>query len=318
MINPTATPLTTDHSRLLGPNDSPVLLADAGLETYLIYREGLDLPEFSAITALHDTIGRAALVRYYQGIVDVAVRDQRPLLLDTATWRASSDWGHLLGYSAAGLDEANAAAVALVDEVRREAQTSITIAGVIGPRGDGYAATSGMSPAAAGDYHAPQVASLASAGVEFIAAMTIADPNEAAGIVECARESGLPAVVSFTVETDGRLAGGATVVAAIAETDRLTGGYPAHYLLNCAHPVHLTHALQSDAPEVQRIRGLRVNASMQSHAELDAATTLEDGHPGDLGRRCAELVARHPQLTIIGGCCGTDARHISAISAALS
>lgn len=296
---------------------SGVTLADAGMETYLIYREGIDLPEFASFTVLRDLVGRTALIRYYQDIIDVAVRDGRPLLLDTATWRASADWGALLGYSATDLDGANAAGVSLLLDLRADSGAPFAIGGCIGPRGDGYAASSGMTQQQAADYHGPQIASLATAGAEYITAMTLGDPNEAAGILDAARASGLPAVVSFTIETDGRLASGQDVWAAIEETDRLTDGYASGYLINCAHPIHLELAFGSDAPLMQRVRGIRVNASAHSHAELDAATTLDDGDPAELARRCASLVERYPRIAIVGGCCGTDARHISAISAAL-
>ena len=303
---------------LLLDNDR-VSLADAGMETYLIYREGIDLPQFASFTALSTTEGRSALRRYYEAIIDVAVRDRRTLLLDSATWRASSDWGAELGYSEAALDEANAAAVAFASDLRAAAgpDADIVLGGCIGPRGDGYAATSGMTPTQAADYHAPQVRSLARAGAQFIAGMTLGDANEAAGMMEAARENAIPAVASFTIETDGRLASGQSVASIIAETDRLTDSYATFYLLNCAHPLHLERALASSDPELQRIRGIRTNASMRSHAELDAATDLDDGDPLDLARRCADLVTTYPRLAVVGGCCGTDARHIGAMSAAL-
>lgn len=287
------------------------------METYLIYREDIELPMFASFTVLRDPAGRTALTRYYQEIVDVAVRDGRPLLLDTATWRASAGWGELLGYSAADLDEANAAAVALLIDLRASSGVPFAIGGCIGPRGDGYAASSGLTQPQAAEYHVPQIASLAAAGAEYIAAMTLGDPNEAAGILDAARASGLPAIVSFTIETDGRLASGHDIATAIDEADRLSDGYASGYLINCAHPIHLELAFTSHAQQMQRIRGIRVNASTRSHAELNVATTLDDGDPADLARRCASLVERYPHLAIVGGCCGTDARHISAISAAV-
>ncbi len=301
---------------LLGQGER-VALADAGMETYLIYREGILLPEFASFIALSTPEGRSALERYYRSIIDVAVRDERPLLLDSATWRASSEWGTVIGYSAAGLDEVNTAAVEFVDEVRSTYSARILLGGCVGPRGDGYAPTSGMSFAESTDYHSAQVASLAHAGAQYIAGMTLGDANEAAGIIEAARANDLPTIVSFTIETDGRLASGELVATIIAETDRLTGGYADFYLINCAHPLHVERAFASESTEMSRISGIRVNASMRSHVELDAATDLDDGDPDDLARRCADLAATYPRLSVFGGCCGTDARHISAISAAL-
>jgi homocysteine S-methyltransferase len=155
---------------------------------------------------------------------------------------------------------------------------------------------------------------LAGAGVDIISAMTISSTGEAIGIARAARDVGLPVALSFTLETDGRLIGGMHLRDAIAETDRATGGYPAWFGINCVHPDHFLTIL--DGPWVSRIGAIRANASRMSHAELDEATELDAGNPEELGRQYADLQRLLPSLRVVGGCCGTDIRHVSAIGRA--
>jgi len=146
--------------------------------------------------------------------------------------------------------------------------------------------------------------------------MTITYPDEAIGIVEAARHAGIPVAVSFTVETDGRLPDGTTLGDAIQRVDEATEGAAAYFGVNCAHPTHLDGALDGGTPWAPRLRGLRANASRKSHAELDEAETLDDGDPEELGREYVELRREMPGLTVLGGCCGTDIRHVRSIAAA--
>jgi homocysteine S-methyltransferase len=161
-------------------------------------------------------------------------------------------------------------------------------------------------------YHGAQLRALADSPCEQIAAMTLTYPEEAIGIVRAAVAVGLPAVISFTVETDGRLASGATIEQAIDAVDGATDGAARSFMLNCAHPSHFADGLpQGDAR--LRIQALRANASMLSHAELDEAEALDPGDPVDLGRRYVALREALPALDVLGGCCGTDIRHVTAI-----
>lgn len=296
-------------------------LSDSGLETTLVFLDGVDLPCFAAFPLLDSGEGRDLLSRYVERHIAIALRDGRGFILDTPTWRANADWGERLGYGAADLDRINRSAVAFAVAARDRHETGATpivINGVFGPRGDGYRPESLMTPEEARDYHLPQMRSFAEAGVDMVSALTMTHVGEAAGIALAAREVGLPVVISFTVETDGCLPSGQTLGEAIAETDALTDNAPAYYMVNCAHPDHFRKDLEAGAAWMQRVRGIRANASRQSHAELDAATALDDGDPVELGADYAELAARHPQITVLGGCCGTDHRHIDAISAALA
>lgn len=296
-------------------------LSDSGLETTLVFHEGIELPYFAAFPLLDSAEGRDVLSRYAERHLAIALRDGRGFILDTPTWRANADWGEKLGRSAADLDRLNREAIYFAEEARirhETASTPIVVNGVFGPRGDGYRPESLMSADAAFHYHMPQMRSFAEAGADMVTALTMTHVGEAAGITRAAQALGLPVVISFTVETDGRLPTGQTLAEAITETDGITAGGPAYYMVNCAHTDHFRDGLESGATWASRIRGIRANASRLSHAELDEATELDDGNPAELGADYAGLLARHPQINVLGGCCGTDHRHIEEISAALA
>src|SRR4029079_8642649 len=176
----------------------------------------------------------------------------------------------------------------------------------------GYSPDRIMSAAEAQEYHAAQVAVFAASEADLVSAFTINYVNEAIGVARAAKAASMPVVISFTVETDGKLPTGQTLKDAIIETDAATGNAPAYYMLNCAHPTHFADVL-SGAPWVRRLRGLRANASTRSHAALDAAPDLDAGDPVALGEQYHALRTRFPQLTILGGCCGTDHRHVEQI-----
>ena len=296
-------------------------LSDSGLETTLVFHEGIELPYFAAFPLLDSAEGRDVLSRYAERHLAIALRDGRGFILDTPTWRANADWVEKLGRSAADLDRLNREAIYFAEEARichETASTPIVVNGVFGPRGDGYRPESLMSADAAFHYHMPQMRSFAEAGADMVTALTMTHVGEAAGITRAAQALGLPVVISFTVETDGRLPTGQTLAEAITETDSITAGGPAYYMVNCAHTDHFRDGLESGATWASRIRGIRANASRLSHAELDEATELDDGNPAELGADYAGLLARHPQINVLGGCCGTDHRHIDEISAALA
>jgi S-methylmethionine-dependent homocysteine/selenocysteine methylase len=301
--------------------DADVFLTDGGIETTLIFDDGIELPDFAAFVLLDDPEGREALVRYFDSYAAIAVRDGVGIVLETATWRANPDWAARRGYSLEQLDAANRDAVELLRETRQRhetADTPIVISGCIGPRGDGYQAGAQMTAEEAAAYHARQATVFAEADADLITAITMTYPAEAIGVTEAARAAGMPVVISFTVETDGTLPAGQSLAEAIDMVDRATGSYPIYYMINCAHPTHFAHTLEGDQPWAARIRGIRANASKMSHAELDAAETLDAGDPDELAQDYRALRAELPHLTVLGGCCGTNHRHISAISSELA
>jgi S-methylmethionine-dependent homocysteine/selenocysteine methylase len=288
-------------------------LTDGGLETDLIFHHGVDLPDFAAFVLLDDDDGRRLLGEYYRGYVEIARAHGAPLRLETPTWRASSDWGARLGYDADAMHRVNVDAVRLLQQIAAESGLpEVQIVGMLGPRGDGYR-SGAWDPVTGPDdayrYHRDQVRALAEAGADVIAAYTLNDAAEAQGIVRAAREAGIAVEISFTVETDGLLASGRTLAETIAEVE--ASDPPDGYALNCAHPDHFERAL--DADTAPRIVGIRPNASRLSHAELDESESLDDGDPVELADRMAQLLERMPSVRVIGGCCGTDSRHVAAI-----
>jgi homocysteine S-methyltransferase len=288
---------------------------DGGLETDLIYHHGVDLPNFAAFPLVDDDRGRELLLRYYGDYVDIARRAGAAVQLDTPTWRASADWGDRLGFPVSELRRVNRDAVALIDQLRSASGLDeFVISGCLGPRGDGYVAGEVVDPDDAAAYHAPQIEALAEAGADLVTALTLTGTGEAVGIVRAARAAGLPVAVSFTVELDGRLPDGTPLPAAVTEVD--AEGGPDYFMVNCAHPTHIAPGLTDDGDWRLRIRGLRANASTRSHAELDAATELDEGNPIELAQSHDALRPLLPNLTLIGGCCGTDSRHVAAMWAA--
>jgi S-methylmethionine-dependent homocysteine/selenocysteine methylase len=298
------------------PHLDGVALTDGGMETTLIFRDGFDLPHFAAFTLLESSDGREALAAYYDAYLAVAEEHGCPIVLDTPTWRASSDWGALLGYSPQRLAEANRSAVAAVRTATGRRTAHALVSGAVGPRGDGYAARDVMTAQEAAEYHAAQVEALAGAGADLVSAITMTYPDEAVGIARAAARVDVPVVVSFTLETDGRLPSGEPLADAVAAVDDATGGSPAYYMVNCAHPTHFAHVLDGAAP-LERVRGVRPNASSKSHAELDEAEELDTGDPRELADQVAALRDALPKLTVFGGCCGTDDRHVAAMAAAV-
>ena len=308
-----------DHINEAPQLGSGLFLTDGGIETSLIFLDGLDLPYFAAFHLLRDKTGRDALVRYYERYIAIAQADGVGFILESPTWRASSDWGSKLGYSRDAIAAVNRQSIELMHELKAGhagRTTPIVVSGCVGPRGDGYDPGQVMSPAEAAAYHAHQIVVFAEAGADMTTAITMTNASEAIGFARAAAHVGLPSAVSFTVETDGRLPTGQNLAEAVAEVDAATGNAPAYYMINCAHPTHFEGVMSTDEAWTWRIRGLRANASRRSHQELNDAPDLDAGDPIELANQYRDLLRGHPQITVLGGCCGTDHRHIQSISKA--
>jgi homocysteine S-methyltransferase len=285
----------------------------------LIFHEGWILPMFEAFTLLESERGRAALRAYFDQYVPLAIKRQMGFVLESPTWRANPDWSAKIGYDRDALARFNHAAIDLMREVRDTYEsecTPIVISGCVGPRGDGYDPGKVMSINEAEAYHNWQVGVLCDAGADFVSAFTMNSINEALGVTRAAQAAQMPCVISFTVETDGRLPTGDSLADAIEAVDAATGRAPAYYMINCAHPTHFEGVLDPHASWMRRLRGLRANSSRRSHAELDNATELDAGDPAELGQQYANLLRRFPHINVLGGCCGTDHRHAECISLA--
>ena len=303
------------HRSALPQLEGGLFLTDGGLETTLIFLRGRDLPAFAAFDLLKDDEGTEELRRYFDPYLEEAAKRGAGFILESPTWRASPDWAEKIGYTPEQLDRMNRRAIELMEELRGTPapdDAPVVISGCVGPQDDGYRPAGTMSADTARDYHSTQIGTFGDTAADMVTAITMTYPDEAIGVAQAARDAGLPAAISFTVETDGRLPNGQGLGEAIEEVDEATGQGPAYYMINCAHPTHF-EAILADEAWRERIRGLRANASTMSHAELDEAEELDDGDPADLGARYAGLRARLPHLSVLGGCCGTDHRHLASI-----
>ena len=296
-----------------------IFLADGGVETDLIFNHGIEIREFAAHTLLPDPKGRAAMTRYFEGFLNLARQQGTGFILDTVTWKAHRHWAEKLGATDDELKTANEECARFIAELRVRFSGNakpIVLNAVIGPRGDAYKPEAVISMDSAEQYYAQQLGWLAAPEIDMVSALTFNQGGEAAGLAKAAKKVGLPAVISFTVETTGALPNGQSLADAIAEVDAATGQYPAYYMVNCAHPDHFGGALL-DAPWARRIRGIRANASRRSHAELDAAPELDAGNPHELAQQYRALADRMPWLNVFGACCGSDLRHVTEIARAI-
>lgn len=294
-----------------------LFLTDGGIETTLIFKEGFDLPLFAAFDILKQADGRKALKKYYRTYAGLAKSKGVGFILESMTWRASSDWGEQLGYSNDELAQINHQAVNMMVDIRNEFEddkAKMVISGCIGPRGDGYVIEDAMTAEDAQAYHATQINIYAETEADMITAMTMTYVDEAIGVTRAAQAAGIPVVIAFTVETDGNLPSGMTLKNAIEQVDAATNSGPSYYMINCAHPTHFEAIIATNEDWVKRLRGLRANASSKSHAELDESEELHEGNPHKLGQHYRSLRDNMPQLNVLGGCCGTDHRHLEAIA----
>ena len=306
------------HRDRLPQLDGGFFLTDGGIETVLIFHEGLDLPQFAAFDLLKDDEGTAALRRYYEPYAALArdrerrLRAREPDLAGEPALGAPSS-----ATREAELDRLNRKAIALMEELRDEYEPTARrscISGCVGPqRRRLQPGRDAVGRRRAGLPPRRRSARSPTRAADMVTAITMTYADEAIGVARAAAEGGMPAAISFTVETDGRLPSGQTLGGRDRAGRRGHGGGPAYYMINCAHPTHFEDVLGDGGAWTERIRGLRANASTRSHAELDEATELDEGDPADLGARYAALRAGLPRLNVVGGCCGTDHRHVAAI-----
>jgi len=298
---------------------SDLFLTDGGTETWLMYKRGFELPEFSAFHLLNDKKATAALREYYRTFADIAVKLDTRFIFDSLTYRASRDWGRLLGYSDDGLAEMNHKCLQLYRDVSAEAGLAperAVISGCIGPKGDAYQTNNDLTVDGAHEYHAEQIATFKDAGADIVTALTLNSTDEAVGIARAAADANIPSVISFTLEKDQNIGSGETLGHAITKVDDATSNAPAYYMINCSHPVDFGPTLEQ-APWVKRIRGLRANASTLDHGTLCQLGHLEEGDPDELAAQYLDIKTAFPQMNVFGGCCGTDYAHVEKIGRAL-
>jgi len=302
------------------PNETNRLfLTDGGTETWLIHKRGLELPYFSSFHLLNDARATEEIRSYYRSFADIAVEHGTAFIFDSLTYRASTDWGELLGYSAGALAEMNLMALELYREVAHEsglADSDAIISGCIGPKGDAYEQNAALAADGAQEYHQVQVDTFKSGDVDIVTALSLSSSQEAIGIVRAAQAAGLQSAISFMVEKDHCLQSGESLQTAIETVDRATGAAAAYFMVNCAHPIDFGPAL-TDGKWVSRVHGIRANSSKQEHSLLNTLGHLDEGNPEELAGEYASLKSRYPDMNVFGGCCGTDFTHVRQISSAL-
>jgi homocysteine S-methyltransferase len=290
-----------------------IFVSYTGIETDLIFNRGIDLPGFASYPLLETEEGRKMLHGYYAQLIDMARQKGVGVILESLTWVANRDRGAAIGHNPASLKKFNIAAIDLIARVREEKGDLPTLLSAqIGPRDDGYAPTDRMTADEAETYHSEQMETISKTEADLVSAFTLCYPEEAVGIVRAGERFEIPVVIAFTVETDGRLPTGMPLKEAIESVDDATDGCTEYFLINCAHPDHFSGVL-ADERWIHRLRGVVANASRCSHAELDESEELDDGDPEELGELVGAICKKFPHFTIVGGCCGTDMRHLRRI-----
>ena len=292
-------------------------MTNGGLQTYLIFNKGIDLPEFAAFDLLKNKEGRKVLYKYYSDYLKVSKQKCSGFILEAPTYRANPDWALKIGYSLEALESMNRSAVHELEKIRANYENEnfkIAISVCIGPRGDGYSPDNKMSIKMAEEYHSFQIKIISDTNADLVSALTMNYNEEAIGIVNAAKKNNIPIVISYTVETDGKLPSGESLESAITSLDQLTDNYVSYFMINCAHPNHFSKILDPDSNWTTRIKGIKANASCKSHAALDESETLDAGDKGELARGYLNLKKLLPNFSIIGGCCGTDHTHMEEIS----
>ena len=306
------------------PNESSDLfLTDGGLETTLVFLEGFDLPYFAAFDLLKDEPGYKAIQNYYRRYLKIAKDYNTGFILESPTWRANPDWIEKIGYPKSAIKEINEKAINMLVDLKNEFKdqlSQVLISGCIGPRGDGYQPGNKMTADEAVVYHSVQIGIFKNTPVDMVSAMTMNYVEEAIGIARAGNAINLPVVISFTVETDGKLPSGMSLGEAIEQVDESAEEAPLYFMINCAHPEHFEKQLEGgrNEPWTSRVRGLRANASCKSHAELDESTELDRGNPKELGDAHKKLKATFRHLNVFGGCCGTDEEHVLQIASQIT
>jgi homocysteine S-methyltransferase len=302
------------------PEQQPGLnyLTEGGQETEILYKYGFDLPHFAMFPLLEDPRAVSELRGMYTRYLDIATRHGFGVIVGGLDYRASPDWGSLLGYSREALADMQLRAIGFLRDVASPYEghvPALMYAGIIGPRGDAYEINRTITAEEAEEYHSEQLANLVRAGVDLAEAMTFNSVPEVIGLARAASRAKLPLAVSFTLDHDThRLVSGPTVKDAIETIDAETGDdRPAFYGINCSHPLEFMPAIEPGA-WFKRVRSLRPNAAMMDKISLCTLGHLEMGDPPKLGELMGELAKQHPHIDIWGGCCGTWDTHLDEIA----
>lgn len=297
--------------------DGRFYLTEGGAETEIMYKWGFELPEFAMFTLLDNPEADEVIRNMYRRYFDVAAAHDTGILAMGHDYRASPDWAQKLGYSAADLTRFQHRTMQFLDDVRAEYADRVSdayITACIGPRGDAYGTGGDISASEAEDYHAVQLGNLEGTAADMAVAATFNNIPESIGVIRAANRMGIPIGVSLTLTPEGRLRSGPTLREAVETIDEVTGGAAEWFGTNCAHPLEFEPALDDAGPWLDRLRYVRPNAAKMDKLALCELGHLEDGDPVELGEQMGEVARRFPRADILGGCCGTDERHLSEIA----
>jgi S-methylmethionine-dependent homocysteine/selenocysteine methylase len=291
-------------------------LSEGGTETEILYKYGFELPQFATFPLLDNPEAVSKMQGMYRNYLDVVAKHGMCALIGGLDYRASPDWAELLGYSPEALSEANHKSINFLREVADEYLSDIPeilIQGLIGPRGDAYERNRSITENEAEDYHSVQLTTLKEADVDLALAITFNNVPESIGVARAAKKIGVPLAISLTLDSTSKLNSGPSLAEAITQIDDETDLAPEFYLINCSHPLEYEPAIES-GDWINRIRGVRPNASKLEKIALCKIGHLEDGDPIELGEQCGDLARRYPHMDIWGGCCGTWDTHLDQIA----
>ena len=305
-----------NHKSFPPQKEGRFYLSEGGTETELMYKYGFDLPHFALFPLLDNPDAALKMKEMFRSYLDVAARHKVCALMGGLDYRASPDWGELLGYSPEGLAEANIQSIEFLREIANEYASEIPevlIQGLIGPRGDAYEKSETITENEAEDYHSVQLETLKKADVDFALAITFNNVMESIGVARAAAKIGVPLGISLSLDSSAKLNSGPSLAEAITAIDKETDQSPEFYLINCSHPQEYEPAIEP-GDWINRVRGVRPNASKMEKIALCQLGHLEDGDPVELGELCGDLARRYPHMDVWGGCCGTWSSHIDEIA----
>jgi homocysteine S-methyltransferase len=291
-------------------------LSEGGSETELMYKYGFELPHFAMFPLLNNSDAVLKMREMYISYLEVAAKHKICALMGGLDYRASPDWGELLGYSPEGLAEANLQSIEFLREIANEYTSEIPgilIQGYIGPRGDAYERNENITENEAEDYHSVQLETLKKADVDLAHALTFNNIPESIGVARAAAKIGVPLGISLRLDSSSKLNSGPSLVEAITAIDKETDQSPEFYSINCSHPLEYEPAIEP-GDWINRVRGVRPNASKLEKIALCQIGHLEEGDPVELGEQCGDLARRYPHMDLWGGCCGTWNRHLEEIA----
>jgi homocysteine S-methyltransferase len=291
-------------------------MCEGGTETEIMYKHGFDFPHFAVFELLNDPKAVAALTGMYRQYFEVVAKYKMSALVGGLDYRASPDWGALLGYSAEGLADINHRCIDFLRNISKEYTAeidNILVQGLIGPRGDAYNANHSITENEAQDYHSVQLETLKSTDIDLVSALTFNSIPESIGVARAAADLNIPLCISLSLDSSSKLNTGPTLGEAIETIDAATKSSAAFYMINCVHPLEYAPALKAES-WMKRIRGVRPNASVMDKMSLCKIGHLEDGNPIELGQQVGDLIHRYPHMDIYGGCCGTWDAHLDQIA----